>query len=140
MWTITGQQAHLQTLDLSGTIDLSTPGTGLRQLSLADHQLAHLQLLGIARDGCTLAAFPDQDPYSRDNSLIIRYADQADPSHHLQVQWRCLPSEPGLFLGGLELILSFETPSQVNLPAWTCLLYTSPSPRDATLSRMPSSA
>ena len=23
---------------------------------------------------------------------------------------------------------------------WTCLLYTSPSPRDATLSRMPSSA
>ena len=26
------------------------------------------------------------------------------------------------------------------LGAWTCLLYTSPSPRDATLSRMPSSA
>ena len=25
-------------------------------------------------------------------------------------------------------------------PGWTCLLYTSPSPRDATLSRMPSSA
>ena len=25
-------------------------------------------------------------------------------------------------------------------PAWDCLLYTSPSPRDATLSRMPSSA
>ena len=25
-------------------------------------------------------------------------------------------------------------------PAWVCLLYTSPSPRDATLSRMPSSA
>ena len=25
-------------------------------------------------------------------------------------------------------------------PAYTCLLYTSPSPRDATLSRMPSSA
>ena len=24
--------------------------------------------------------------------------------------------------------------------AWSCLLYTSPSPRDATLSRMPSSA
>ena len=26
------------------------------------------------------------------------------------------------------------------LSVWTCLLYTSPSPRDATLSRMPSSA
>ena len=27
-----------------------------------------------------------------------------------------------------------------NEPSWICLLYTSPSPRDATLSRMPSSA
>ena len=27
-----------------------------------------------------------------------------------------------------------------HLHLWTCLLYTSPSPRDATLSRMPSSA
>ena len=29
---------------------------------------------------------------------------------------------------------------RVSIPANTCLLYTSPSPRDATLSRMPSSA
>ena len=29
---------------------------------------------------------------------------------------------------------------QDHLMAWHCLLYTSPSPRDATLSRMPSSA
>ena len=28
----------------------------------------------------------------------------------------------------------------VDASAWDCLLYTSPSPRDATLSRMPSSA
>jgi len=121
MWTITGQQAHLQTLDLSGTIDLSTPGTGLGQLCLADDRLAHLQLLGIARNGSTLAASPDQDPYSRDNSLIIHYGDQVDASHHLQVQWRSIPPEPGLFLGGLELILSFETPSQINLPEWTTM-------------------
>jgi|GEM_PF-1606071 hypothetical protein len=121
MWTITGQQAHLQTLDLSGTLDLSTPGTGLHQLCLADSRLAHIQLLGIARDGCTLTAVPDQEPYSRDNSLIIRYGDQEDPSHHLQVQWRCIPPEPGLYLGGLELILSFETPSQINLPEWTTM-------------------
>ncbi|MDE0736836.1 MAG: hypothetical protein OSB47_13510 [Pirellulaceae bacterium] len=119
MWTITGQQAHLQTLDLSGTIDLSTPGTGLHQLCLADRPLVDLQLLGIARDGCTLEAVPLQDPYARDNSLIIRYGDREDPSHHLQLQWRCIPPEPGLFMGGLELILSFETPSQVNLPDWT---------------------
>ena len=30
--------------------------------------------------------------------------------------------------------------SSVGRPFWDCLLYTSPSPRDATLSRMPSSA
>ena len=29
---------------------------------------------------------------------------------------------------------------EVNLPVWICLLYTSPSPRDRTRSRMPSSA
>ena len=29
---------------------------------------------------------------------------------------------------------------QIRVQAWNCLLYTSPSPRDATLSRMPSSA
>ena len=28
----------------------------------------------------------------------------------------------------------------LSTPTWPCLLYTSPSPRDATLSRMPSSA
>ena len=32
------------------------------------------------------------------------------------------------------------TAEQLNLPYRPCLLYTSPSPRDATLSRMPSSA
>ena len=121
MWTITGQQAHLQTLDLSGTIDLSTPGTGLHQLCLADRRLVDMQLLGIARDGCTVEAFPIQAPYARDNSLVICYGDREDPSHHLQLQWRCIPSEPGLFMGGLELILSFETPSQINLPKWTTM-------------------
>ena len=34
----------------------------------------------------------------------------------------------------------FEGPGTSEIPARTCLLYTSPSPRDATLSRMPSSA
>ena len=43
--------------------------------------------------------------------------------------------------GGVEIIkydLRFCQPNQDHLD--TCLLYTSPSPRDATLSRMPSSA
>ena len=48
---------------------------------------------------------------------------------------------------GIDVVLNTEskreTPSMVNFgvkQVRTCLLYTSPSPRDATLSRMPSSA
>ena len=41
--------------------------------------------------------------------------------------------------GGLPKRLTFEN-GAVTVLGWTCLLYTSPSPRDATLSRMPSSA
>ena len=47
----------------------------------------------------------------------------------------------------LEIIIpETDTPGAISLnlskfiDAYTCLLYTSPSPRDATLSRMPSSA
>ena len=37
--------------------------------------------------------------------------------------------------------LSFSYPTHQNLfQYWTCLLYTSPSPRDRSVSRMPSSA
>ncbi len=49
--------------------------------------------------------------------------------------------------GGAEMSLAtllkgvvFEGPYIEDAPDYTCLLYTSPSPRDATLSRMPSSA
>ena len=40
------------------------------------------------------------------------------------------------FITGLTVARLFPGPNQINI----CLLYTSPSPRDATLSRMPSSA
>ena len=42
---------------------------------------------------------------------------------------------------GVEVVLRHK-PEQTNLPfyTYTCLLYTSPSPRDRTRSRMPSSA
>ena len=50
-----------------------------------------------------------------------------------------------LFVGGLYfLVKRNEQPAEVfdtrTVTVDTCLLYTSPSPRDATLSRMPSSA
>ena len=42
------------------------------------------------------------------------------------------------------LVIAYQAQAQVEEEEWSidryCLLYTSPSPRDATLSRMPSSA
>src|SRR5680860_1661071 len=50
----------------------------------------------------------------------------------------------GMFLVTLILVLVLIQVAQRYLPGgnwvWTCLLYTSPSPRDGLLSRMPSSA
>ena len=43
-------------------------------------------------------------------------------------------------LDDLRTAVDAEADSLSRLRAYTCLLYTSPSPRDATLSRMPSSA
>ena len=42
-----------------------------------------------------------------------------------------------------DIIEELQSPNKMNVKMWQmtcCLLYTSPSPRDATLSRMPSSA
>ena len=66
------------------------------------------------------------------------------------------PAETQEWLAALEAVIEHEGPerahflleqlidksrrSGTNLPYNACLLYTSPSPRDATLSRMPSSA
>ena len=41
---------------------------------------------------------------------------------------------------GLTLISELTNTESVHIPIHTCLLYTSPSPRDRTRSRMPSSA
>ena len=48
-------------------------------------------------------------------------------------------------LGGQDTLVAVDAFSEVDFPveridAYTCLLYTSPSPRDRSLSRMPSSA
>ena len=40
----------------------------------------------------------------------------------------------------ISLTTFSQIPDQESIKLYTCLLYTSPSPRDATLSRMPSSA
>ena len=49
-------------------------------------------------------------------------------------------SAPGLFFIGEAVDITGWLGGYNFQWAWSCLLYTSPSPRDATLSRMPSSA
>ena len=39
-----------------------------------------------------------------------------------------------------EMVPDFDLRSPMDVESWFCLLYTSPSPRDRTRSRMPSSA
>jgi len=46
----------------------------------------------------------------------------------------------GLVIGGASAICRTSENNWSDKPLYACLLYTSPSPRDATLSRMPSSA
>ena len=67
----------------------------------------------------------------------------------LLTAWRCLDVNPDLMVMVIEAsdkiagdhTWSFNlTDVSPELQNWICLLYTSPSPRDATLSRMPSSA
>ena len=47
---------------------------------------------------------------------------------------------PGKFATANDAEILEEIRKQIAVQMYTCLLYTSPSPRDATLSRMPSSA
>ena len=58
------------------------------------------------------------------------------------VDMRVLPGAPINPSTGIEIptIMFAKGDNDINQNATTCLLYTSPSPRDATLSRMPSSA
>ena len=53
---------------------------------------------------------------------------------------RLRPLEPRLLGRENPDVLTSVLHAVVETLFWTCLLYTSPSPRDATLSRMPSSA
>ena len=51
-----------------------------------------------------------------------------------------LSQEDAITAAMAQYLLSRDESLKISLPIPNCLLYTSPSPRDATLSRMPSSA
>ena len=81
----------------------------------------------------------EKGPKDGDN-CSAENAGMVVPSHFVPL------AAPGMISLGLRWMLNPESPFSIRLRPdasmlrWLCLLYTSPSPRDATLSRMPSSA
>ena len=81
----------------------------------------------------------DRDTFEIDgevNSILFtgRVPDPDNPEKTKLIRQLIFAGEPMDVRGGNFV---FQSNGDFN---WTCLLYTSPSPRDATLSRMPSSA
>jgi len=118
MWTIQGQQAQLQTNNFSGTLDLGVPGAGLQQLCFSEQPLPAVGLLGVSLTQKLVDVSQINSHYARDNCLVASYGDVLTTNCHAQLQWRCVDPQPGLWLGGLELIVSFEAPLLTRLPEW----------------------
>ena len=68
----------------------------------------------------------------RDGATVVAKVSSEDGEKFLVEHPIELVSAAGMLKQGLG--------EAISLKPWICLLYTSPSPRDATLSRMPSSA
>ena len=83
---------------------------------------------------------------------ILNFLDSTFLDLGRQFKWTYLPPLMVYLAAGISgltgIVGTFFVKDYLNLSAaflaglgfWACLLYTSPSPRDATLSRMPSSA
>ena len=67
---------------------------------------------------------------------------QKQASEYLHREFKQQTEDAGLEFGQIQSFYSMRRLTLIvtNMKSQTCLLYTSPSPRDATLSRMPSSA
>ena len=73
----------------------------------------------------------------------VRYVDDLPRTYHLDETYRGLQDSLGKALPGAAPMIvskSADGDRMIVEAVYTCLLYTSPSPRDRTRSRMPSSA
>ena len=99
-----------------------------------------LRISRAARTLCRRRKTPEMPPHSTTHrtslGLTARPLRQASPPHGF------MPRQDSMFLGETLALLSCASSSQPERPPllYTCLLYTSPSPRDQRGSRMPSSA
>ena len=90
-----------------------------------------------AADGADLVVAPELALWGYPpRDLLLRPSLRQRQEDVLDALARDLPPEQALLLGVSETVRDGQQPDLFN----GCLLYTSPSPRDATLSRMPSSA
>ena len=78
--------------------------------------------------------------------VFVLFVDLSSAFDHVTREWlfksisqRAMPNKPTKLFNILKAIYSFTTTALSETPN-DCLLYTSPSPRDGLLSRMPSSA
>ena len=85
----------------------------------------------------------DGTPRDNDISKIVE-ADRAHIWHHLIQHKPFETNEPRIIVEGKDMRVWDQNGKEhidgVSGGVWTCLLYTSPSPRDRQKSRMPSSA
>ena len=79
--------------------------------------------------------------FNKLDHLIVAVKDLQEAENNYQKLFGMAPVWSGTHkeLGTSNSLFNFQN-TYFELLAPTCLLYTSPSPRDATLSRMPSSA
>ena len=75
----------------------------------------------------------------RGEELAVRFLEKKD-YQILETNWRYRRAELDIIAKDGEVLVFVEVKTKNNNQYGDCLLYTSPSPRDATLSRMPSSA
>ena len=75
-----------------------------------------------------------QDPHIENARFHLHYGDLTDTSNLTRLIGQIEPDEVYNLGAQSHVAVSFESPE------YTCLLYTSPSPRDLSTSRMPSSA
>ena len=119
-------------------------GVGLFGLNLADHLRARQAATGSSRDISCIFIFLAGGP---------SHFETFDPKPDAPVEIRgpCKPTStnvPGTFICEKMPLMAQHMDKVAIVRSWqgksgshsTCLLYTSPSPRDGLLSRMPSSA
>ena len=111
---------------IDDNVDFTQEGVGNAQLSvLSDLNPNEIESMEVIKDAATAAIYG-----SRAANGVVLITTKKGKKGETRINFNAS-------YGSQEAINTIDV---VDGPTYTCLLYTSPSPRDATLSRMPSSA